>query len=87
MLKRPSLLLLLLALFVCVAEAQAPPAQYPIMDAVAQKIGAIYATLPAGAVHTTINGTEYFVSNGEWFLPSAGANGVLPEIGNAFLSL
>ena len=22
------------------------------------------------------NGTTYFVSNGQWFLPSAGANGV-----------
>ena len=38
MLKRPSVLILVLASFVCVAEAQAPPAQYPIMDALCQKI-------------------------------------------------
>ena len=33
--------------------------------------------LPAGAVHTTINGTTYFVSNGVWYLPSSGGNGVV----------
>ena len=38
MLKRPSILILVLASFVCVAQAQAPPAQYPIMDALCQKI-------------------------------------------------
>jgi hypothetical protein len=38
MLKRPSILVLVLASFVCVAQAQAPPAQYPIMDALCQKI-------------------------------------------------
>ena len=38
MLKRPSVLILVLASFVCVAQAQAPPAQYPIMDALCQKI-------------------------------------------------
>ena len=38
MLKRPSILVLALAAFVCVAQAQAPPAQYPIMDALCQKI-------------------------------------------------
>ena len=38
MLKRPSILILALASFVCVAQAQAPPAQYPIMDALCQKI-------------------------------------------------
>ena len=38
MLKRPSILILVLAVFACVAQAQAPPAQYPIMDALCQKI-------------------------------------------------
>ena len=38
MMRRPYVFALVLALFVCVAEAQAPPAQYPIMDALAQKI-------------------------------------------------
>lgn len=38
MLKRPSVLVLVLASFVCVAEAQAPASQYPIMDALCQKI-------------------------------------------------
>ena len=38
MLKRPFVLILVLASFVCVAEAQAPAAQYPIMDALCQKI-------------------------------------------------
>jgi hypothetical protein len=39
-------------------------------------MGAIYASVPAGAVHTTIGGKTYYVANGVWFLPSAGANGV-----------
>jgi hypothetical protein len=38
MVKRPYVLILVLALFVCVAQAQAPPAQYPIMDAIAQRL-------------------------------------------------
>lgn len=38
MFKRRYVLMIALALFVCVAEAQAPPAQYPILDAVAQKV-------------------------------------------------
>jgi len=38
MLKRPSVLILVLASFVCVAQAQAPASQYPIMDALCQKI-------------------------------------------------
>ena len=33
--------------------------------------------LPSGAVHTTISGTTYYVSNGVWYLPSSGANGVI----------
>jgi hypothetical protein len=38
MIKRPYVLLVVLALFVCVAEAQAPASKYPIMDAIAQRI-------------------------------------------------
>lgn len=38
MIKRPFAFLLVLGLFVCVAEAQAPPSQYPILDAIAQKL-------------------------------------------------
>jgi hypothetical protein len=44
MIKRPTVLMLVLALFVCVAEAQAPPTQYPILDALAQKIIDKYST-------------------------------------------
>ena len=38
MLKRPTVLILVLGLFVCVAEAQAPASKYPIMDAIAQRL-------------------------------------------------
>lgn len=38
MVKRPYVLVLMLAAFVCVAEAQAPASQYPIMDAIAQRL-------------------------------------------------
>ena len=38
MLKRPVVLIAVLALFVCVAEAQAPASKYPVMDAIAQKL-------------------------------------------------
>jgi hypothetical protein len=38
MFKRRYVLMIALVLFVCVAEAQAPPSQYPILDAVAQKV-------------------------------------------------
>jgi hypothetical protein len=38
MIKRPFTFLLVLGLFVCVAKAQAPPSQYPILDAIAQKL-------------------------------------------------
>jgi len=39
--------------------------------------GTVLDALPSGAVHTSINGTTYFVSNGVWYLPSSGANGVI----------
>jgi ABC-type transporter MlaC component len=38
MFKSRYVLIVALALFVCVAEAQAPPDPYPIMDAIAQKV-------------------------------------------------
>ena len=38
MFKRRYVFVIALALVVCAAEAQAPPAQYPIMDAIAQKV-------------------------------------------------
>ena len=39
-------------------------------------MGSTTATLPAGAIHTTIGGKTYFVANGVWFLPTAGNGGV-----------
>lgn len=38
MFKRRYVVMMLVGLFVCVAEAQTPPTQYPIMDAIAQRI-------------------------------------------------
>ena len=38
MFRRPYVFMVVLALFVCVAEAQAPASKYPIMDAIAQRI-------------------------------------------------
>src|SRR4029077_19250209 len=39
-------------------------------------MGAIYAVLPAGASVVNQNGSTYYVSGNNWFLPSYGANGV-----------
>ena len=38
MFRRPYVLILVFAMFVCVAEAQAPASKYPLMDALAQRI-------------------------------------------------
>jgi hypothetical protein len=38
--------------------------------------GAIYATVPAGAISINKGGTTYYLSGNTWFKPSYGANGV-----------
>jgi hypothetical protein len=45
-----------------------------------QPKGTVVTVLPAGAVHTTIGGTTYFVANGVWYQPSSSANGVVYTI-------
>ena len=42
----------------------------------AYAMGAIYATLPTGAVPSPVGGTTYYVTGSTWFQPSFGANGV-----------
>ena len=42
----------------------------------AYAMGAIYATLPAGAVVTNVYGQNYYLSGNTWFQPAYGANGV-----------
>jgi len=42
----------------------------------AYAMGAIYATLPAGCVVSTVYGTTYYQCSNTWFQPSYGANGV-----------
>jgi hypothetical protein len=39
-------------------------------------MGAIYPTLPAGAISINKGGTTYYLSGNTWFQPSYGANGV-----------
>ena len=39
-------------------------------------MGAIYATLPAGAVVSNVYGQNYYLVGNTWFLPAYGANGV-----------
>jgi hypothetical protein len=39
-------------------------------------VGTIYATLPVGAITTTVQGQTYYLQGNTWFLPSYGANGV-----------
>jgi hypothetical protein len=39
-------------------------------------MGAIYTTLPAGCVYSTVGPSNYYSCNGTWFSPSYGANGV-----------
>ena len=39
-------------------------------------MGGIYPTLPAGCTQATVNGTSYYLSGNNWFLPSYGANGI-----------
>jgi hypothetical protein len=38
--------------------------------------GAIYPTVPAGAMSINKNGATYYLSGNTWFQPSYGANGV-----------
>jgi len=38
--------------------------------------GAVYATVPAGAVTINKGGTTYYLSGNTWFKPAYGANGV-----------
>ena len=47
------------------------------MSIASQPAGTVITVLPAAAVHTTISGTTYYVSNGAWYLPSSSANGVV----------
>jgi len=42
----------------------------------AYAMGAIYPTLPPGAMLQTIGNATYYLANGVWFSPSYGANGV-----------
>lgn len=60
------------------ANANAYTAGYAAGTAagVSYAMGAIYATLPAGAMLRTVNGATYYVANGVWFSSSYGANGV-----------
>jgi hypothetical protein len=39
-------------------------------------MGAIYATLPAGCLNTSVGGKNYYLCGNTWFQPSYGANGV-----------
>jgi hypothetical protein len=39
-------------------------------------MGAIYATLPAGCLPTSVGGKTYDLCGNTWFQPSYGANGV-----------
>ena len=39
-------------------------------------MGAIYATLPAGCVMPSVQGSTYYLCGNTWFRPSYGANGV-----------
>jgi hypothetical protein len=39
-------------------------------------VGAIYATLPAGTITTTVQGQTYYLNGNTWFYPSYGANGI-----------
>lgn len=43
-------------------------------------MGAIYNALPPGSVAATVGGTTYYTANGQWFLPSYGANGVIYRV-------
>jgi hypothetical protein len=38
--------------------------------------GAIYPTVPAGAMSINKGGTTYYLSGNTWFKPAYGANGV-----------
>ncbi len=51
-------------------------AGYTAGAATAYAMGAIYPSVPAGAVVKTVNGATYYVYNGTWFSPAYGANGV-----------
>ncbi|MFM8294178.1 MAG: RNA-binding protein [Microcystaceae cyanobacterium] len=42
----------------------------------AYAMGAIYPTLPPGAMLQTIGNATYYLANGVWFSPSYGANGI-----------
>jgi hypothetical protein len=42
----------------------------------AYAMGAIYATLPAGCIPSTVGGVAYDLCGSTWFQPSYGANGV-----------
>jgi hypothetical protein len=42
----------------------------------AYAMGAIYPTLPAGCVASSVHGTTYYQCSTTWFQPSYGANGV-----------
>jgi hypothetical protein len=50
------------------AAATTAPATYVI--------GAIFPTLPTGAISINKGGTTYYLSGNTWFQPSYGANGV-----------
>ena len=42
--------------------------------------GAIYPTVPSGAISINKNGTTYYLSGNTWFQPAYGANGVYYKV-------
>ncbi len=42
----------------------------------AYAMGAIYTTLPAGCLHTTVSAASYYLCGNAWLQPTFGANGV-----------
>jgi hypothetical protein len=58
------------------ASSNAYSAGYAAGVTAGYTMGAIYPTLPAGAVVNTMGGATYYVYQGTWFSPVYGANGV-----------
>jgi hypothetical protein len=58
------------------SSANAYSAGYAAGATAAYTMGAIYPTLPTGAIVSTVGGATYYVYNRTWFQPSYGANGV-----------
>ena len=58
------------------AVAAAPGTTTTVTTTTTYTTGANFATLPAGAMSVTKNGTTYYLSGNTWFQPHYGANGV-----------